>query len=89
MGERCAVGTILAAWVALLLGLAPAAVASTKCLCNNGTIVQSMDDGEGVCEDACSELGGGRVWTPDDADGDDDGADAGRERVEERRPHRR
>jgi hypothetical protein len=31
-------------------------------------------------------MGGGRVWTPDDADRDDDGSDEGLERVEERRP---
>jgi hypothetical protein len=43
------------------------AFANTKCLCNDGMIVQSMDDDSDACDDACDEFGGGRVWTPEDA----------------------
>jgi hypothetical protein len=45
------------------------AIASTQCFCDNGVVVQSMvDDGDdGDCDDACSEFGGGRLWTPADA----------------------
>jgi hypothetical protein len=49
------------------LALPLGALANTKCLCNNGAIVQSMDDDATACEDACEELGGGRAWTPEDA----------------------
>ena len=45
---------------------ATTAIASTQCFCDNGVTVQSMvDDGDdGDCDDACSQLGGGRLWTP-------------------------
>lgn len=43
------------------------ALANTKCLCNDGMVVQSMDDDADSCDDACEEFGGGRVWTPEDA----------------------
>ena len=48
---------------------ATAAIASTQCYCDNGVIVQSMVDNgdDGDCDDACSEFGGGRLWTPADA----------------------
>jgi len=47
--------------------LPAAALASTKCMCNNGTTVESMDDeaDDYTCNDACSMLGGGRVWDPE------------------------
>jgi hypothetical protein len=59
----------LALAVFLLASLMPpvAALASTKCLCNNGVIADSMDDDENACDDACEEFGGGRKWTPEDA----------------------
>ena len=41
--------------------------ASTKCLCNDGTVTHSMADGEGVCAEACETFGGGRTWVPEDA----------------------
>jgi hypothetical protein len=48
---------------------ASSAFASTKCLCKDGEVVQSMeDDGDDDdCNDACDEFGGGRVWTLEDA----------------------
>ncbi|HXK24568.1 MAG TPA: hypothetical protein VMS55_17995 [Myxococcota bacterium] len=51
-----------------------AALASTKCLCNNGEITESMDDDSDSCDDACSMFGGGRQWTPADA-ADEGGGD--------------
>jgi hypothetical protein len=56
------------------LALPFAAAANTKCLCNDGMVVQSMDDDADACDDACEEFGGGRVWTPEDAgfEGNDD-----------------
>lgn len=46
-----------------------AALSSTKCLCNNGEVVQSMEDMDNpedatVCNDACDLFGGGQVWNP-------------------------
>lgn len=66
-------------WLALLLALASLvfaddALASTKCLCNNGTVTHSMSDAADACSDACDTFGGGRTWVPEDAayeDGDD------------------
>src|SRR5215475_9971566 len=49
------------------LGVPVAALASTKCLCNNGEITESMDDDSDACDDACDMFGGGRQWTPADA----------------------
>jgi hypothetical protein len=61
----------LASLFALICLLLPgAALASTRCQCNNGSIVISMDDGD----DACDGLGGGQQWQPSDA-GDDDDSD--------------
>ena len=66
----------LAAFLALSCLTASAAIASTKCQCNDGSIVQSMeDDGDNSdCNDACEEFGGGRVWTLEDeaTEGDSD-----------------
>ena len=81
----------LASLFALFCLLLPgAALASTKCQCNNGAIAIATDDGDGACDDACDGMGGGSVWLPDDSDdGDDSGAGAidssGQERREERR----
>lgn len=76
------------------LFLPGAALASTKCQCNNRAIAISMDDGEAACDDACEELGGGKVWQPGDSGDDDSDAGTvdrdGQERREERRegaPH--
>jgi hypothetical protein len=70
------------AGIALLFTLlAPGtALASAKCQCNNGTIVNAMgadyddEDIDEECNDACSSQGGGRVWSVDrdQDDGDDD-----------------
>jgi len=67
--------------VILLSGLLSpvAAVASVKCQCNNGMTSEAMDadydDGNAneSCNDACSEMGGGRVWNEEtDQDTGDD-----------------
>ncbi len=51
----------------LVLGLAGPAGAMTKCLCNNGKVINSTRSGERGCNSACKILGGGgRVWTPED-----------------------
>jgi hypothetical protein len=76
----------IAGWAAVLLALwvwiVPAAAeASQKCQCENGVIVHAMDDGDDACEDACSGMGGGKVWNPDedeDDSGEEDGAVAPR-----------
>lgn len=71
-----------------LIALLPAAtaLATTKCICKNGEIVQSMDDDDDACSDACEMLGGGgRPWTPGDDGGDvtvDDRREPARDRVE-------
>jgi len=57
------------------LGVPVAALASTKCLCNNGEVTESIDDDADSCSDACDMFGGGRVWTPADA-ADEGGGDA-------------
>jgi len=65
MGRRIAWSLVVSAFVLGGVWLLPAATtADTKCMCNNGTTVQSMDDDgdDATCEDACSMLGGGRVW---------------------------
>ena len=69
--------SIASLFVLVCLFLPGAALASsTKCLCNDGSIAISMDDGDGVCDDACEDFGGGgRVWTPADAQ-DEDGSGA-------------
>lgn len=74
-------------FVLTCLLLPGAALASTKCQCNNGAIVNSMDDGDGACDDACDDMGGGSVWQPEDSEDDDAGTAAtdGQERREERR----
>ncbi len=61
------------AGIALLFTLlAPGiALASVKCQCNNGSVVNSMgadyddEDVDEKCNDACSSQGGGRVWSVD------------------------
>jgi hypothetical protein len=76
--------SILLAGIALLLIclLGPGiASASVKCRCNNGTITEDMssdyddDDLDAACDDACSDLGGGRLWSPDTDDNGDNGDD--------------
>jgi hypothetical protein len=56
--------------IAATLGLTvtlPAFAGMTKCLCNNGKVINSSRRGERGCNSACKILGGGgRVWTPDD-----------------------
>lgn len=70
---------LLVAALILALGLLASgdALASTKCLCDNGMITHSMADGDDVCEDACEMFGGGgRPWSSDDAEHEDeDGED--------------
>ena len=44
----------------VLLALVPGSVAAGDlCACNDGQVVQVMEEGEHVCEQACSEMGGG------------------------------
>lgn len=77
-----------AAIAAVLALLAPGtALASVKCQCNNGSVVNAMgadyddEDVDEACNDACSTQGGGRVWSVDrdqDDEGDDDTTTRGR-----------
>ena len=76
----------------LLALLAPGtALATVKCQCNNGSITQATsvdyddEDLDAACNDACSMLGGGRVWNVD-TDQYDEAIDDGHRRVEPRRP---
>jgi hypothetical protein len=61
---------VIAVFLLCLLGPG-AAFATVKCQCNNGSISHAMgasfddEDVEDSCNDACSELGGGRVWRLD------------------------
>jgi hypothetical protein len=80
MLDRFALSAGIAILFAGLLGPG-VALATVKCQCNNGAIAQAMnadaddDDVDAACDDACSMLGGGRVWSVDtdqDEDGDDD-----------------
>jgi hypothetical protein len=54
------------------------ALATVKCQCNNGSITQAMSvdyddpDLDEACNDACSMLGGGRVWNVATDQYDDD-----------------
>ena len=58
---------LLAAATLLALTLALPAAATTKCLCNNGKVINTTRSGERGCNSACKILGGGgRVWTPED-----------------------
>lgn len=94
-------GQLIASVVIALASLlaAGSATASTKCQCENGAIVHSMEDGEDACEDACSMFGGGREWSQDEAQGDDgdddsivvdaDRAEDARDRAATRHPARR
>jgi len=85
--------TLWAGGAILLLALfAPGtALATVKCQCNNGSITQAMDvdyddeDLDAACNDACSMLGGGRVWNVD-TDQYDEAIDGAHRRVEPRRP---
>lgn len=71
MSKRFGLMFAIAAGVLLQPGDASA---STKCLCNNGVVTHSMQDGgDEVCRDACDSMGGGRVWQTEDAAYTDDG----------------
>ena len=82
---------VVASLFALFCLLLPgAALASTKCQCNNGAIAIATDDGDGACDDACDGMGGGSAWQPDDSDdGDDSGVGAVDSNAQERREERR
>ncbi len=55
-------GTALALSVSV-----PAFAGMTKCLCNNGEIIDTSRKGDRGCNSACKILGGGgRVWVPED-----------------------
>jgi hypothetical protein len=60
----------IAVFLICLLGPGTA-FATVKCQCNNGTVTQAVgsdyddDDLDDACDDACSMLGGGRVWQLD------------------------
>ena len=64
------------------------ALASVKCQCNNGSVVNAMgadyddEDVDEECNDACSTQGGGRAWSVDrdQDDGDDDTTTRGGQR---------
>ncbi len=79
MLDRLALSAGIAILLAVLLGPG-AALASVKCQCNNGSVATAMDadyddeDADDACNDACSGLGGGRVWNVDTDrnEGDDD-----------------
>jgi len=59
----------------LAFALAGPAGATTKCLCNNGKVINTTRSGERGCNSACEILGGGgRVWVPEDQIYEDDGA---------------
>jgi hypothetical protein len=49
---------------------AATAMASTRCFCKDGMTVESMVDAgdDDDCNDACDDFGGGRLWTPADAE---------------------
>jgi hypothetical protein len=50
------------------------ATAMTKCLCDNGKVINSSRSGDDGCNSACKILGGGgRKWVPEDAVLEDDG----------------
>jgi len=68
--------TLASLFALICLFVSGTALASTKCQCNNGAIAISMDDGDGACDDACDDMGGGSVWQPSDSDDGDD-SDAG------------
>jgi hypothetical protein len=58
---------LAATGLVLSLALALPAAATTKCLCNNGKVLQTTRKGERGCNSACKILGGGgRVWVPED-----------------------
>ena len=68
--KLCVFGAVVVALV-----FAGSAGAMTKCLCNNGKVINSTRSGEHGCNSACEILGGGgRVWTPEDEIYEDDGA---------------
>ena len=80
--------TLLAGIAVLFALLLPgAALASVKCQCNNGSVVNAMgadyddEDVDEECNDACSTQGGGRAWSvdrdQDDGDDDDDSTSRG------------
>jgi hypothetical protein len=53
---------------------AGSATAMTKCLCDNGRIINSSRSGDAGCNSACSiHGGGGRKWVPEDTVLEDDG----------------
>jgi hypothetical protein len=69
----------LAGIALLFTTLAPGpALASVKCQCNNGSVVNAMgadyddDDVDEECDHVCSSKGGGRVWSVDRDQNDDD-----------------
>jgi len=78
MLERSIFSAGIAVFLICLLSPA-AAFATVKCQCNNGTLSDAMDadygddDADEACNEACSEMGGGRVWNvdTDQEDGDD------------------
>jgi hypothetical protein len=73
----------------------PAAQATVKCQCNNGTIAHAMnadygdEDAEEECNDACSTAGGGRVWNVDTDSNDTDVTVDDRHRMPPARPRPR
>jgi hypothetical protein len=71
------------------------ALASVKCQCNNGSVVNAMgadyddEDVDAECNDACSSQGGGRVWNVDrDQNNGDDDDDTNRPNTRPQTPRR-
>ena len=86
---RTGIPALASLFTLICLLLPGAALASTKCQCNNGSIAISMDDGDDACDDACDGLGGGQQWQPSDSDDDDDSDGAVETNGEARREERR
>ena len=72
--------SILALGIAFVLSclLGPGtALATVKCQCNNGMVVEAVDadydddDAADSCNDACDGFGGGRIWNSETDDDDD------------------
>jgi hypothetical protein len=45
--------------ILLITALPGAVAAGDLCACNDGHVVQVMEEGDTVCAEACSEMGGG------------------------------
>jgi len=91
--DRSILSVGFAVFLSCLLGPGTA-LATVKCQCNNGMVVEAVDadyDDDDVadsCSDACDGFGGGRVWNLETDDDDTDVTVNGGER-HHRKPERR